>query len=69
MEKTFEENLKELEEVVNGLESSELTLDEALEKFKRGVELTKKCSQKLEEAENKIKILINGKEEDFEIEE
>lgn len=69
MEKTFEENLKELEQVVNNLESSELTLDEALEKFKRGVELTKKCTKKLEEAENKIKILINGKEEDFEIEE
>lgn len=69
MEKTFEENLKELEEVVNSLESSDLTLDNALEKFKKGVELTKKCTNKLDEAERKIKILIDGKEEDFEGEE
>ena len=68
MEKTFEENLKELENVVQSLESQDLTLDGALEKFKRGIELTKDCSKKLEDAENKIKILIDGKEEDFEVE-
>lgn len=68
MEKTFEENLKELENVVASLESSDLTLDEALDKFKKGIELTKNCSKKLEDAENKIKILIDGKEEDFEVE-
>ncbi len=68
MEKTFEENLKELENVVASLESSDLSLDEALDKFKKGIELTKNCSKKLEDAENKIKILIDGKEEDFEVE-
>ena len=73
MEKTFEENLELLESVVTSLENGNLKLDESLEKFKEGIELTNKCTKKLEDAEKQIKILIetdNGiKEEDFDSEE
>lgn len=69
MEKTFEENLKELETIVAELEKGELTLDESIAKFERGIEVSKECNSKLENAEKKINILLDGKEEKFEVEE
>ncbi|MEG0073323.1 MAG: exodeoxyribonuclease VII small subunit [Clostridia bacterium] len=73
MEKTFEENLEMLEEVVKSLENGDLKLDEALEKFKTGIELTKSCTKKLDDVEKQIKILVNEDnelvEENFELEE
>ena len=67
---SFENNLKELEMVVKTLESSDISLDEMLELFERGVALTKSCTQQLENAEQKITVLMknrNGEmtEEDF----
>ena len=49
MEK-FEELLKELEEIVDALEKGELTLDEAIKKYERGMFLAKQCSDKLQSA-------------------
>lgn len=69
MEKTFEENLKELETIVAELEKGELTLDESISKFERGIAVSKECNTKLENAEKKINILLDGKEEKFEVEE
>lgn len=69
MEKTFEENLKELETIVAELEKGELTLDESISKFERGIAVSKECNTKLENAEKKINILLEGKEEKFEVEE
>lgn len=69
MEKTFEENLKELETIVAELEKGELTLDESIAKFERGIEVSKECNSELENAEKKINILLDGKEEKFEVEE
>lgn len=73
MEKTFEENLEMLEDIVSSLENENLKLDEALEKFKLGIELTNKCTKKLDEAEKQIKILVESEkglsEKDFEVEE
>ena len=68
-EKTFEENLKELESIVTELEKGELTLEESIAKFERGIEVSKECNSKLENAEKKINILLDGKEEKFEVEE
>lgn len=71
--KTFEENLKELENIAYELERSDLTLDEAISNFEKGVKLSKECTKTLDEAEKKINILIENKngeveEEKFELE-
>ena len=52
--------MAELEEIVKRLEKGELTLDESISCFRRGVELTKYCSKKLDEAERSITMLIEG---------
>jgi len=54
----FEEALAKLEQVVRQLESGELTLDESLKLFESGIVLARICSQKLDEAEGKIQLLI-----------
>ncbi len=54
---SFEEALSELESLVVKLEQGELTLDESLKAFERGVELTRTCQQALREAELKIDML------------
>ncbi|MBI4583601.1 MAG: exodeoxyribonuclease VII small subunit [Planctomycetes bacterium] len=53
----FEEELKKLQEVVARLESSDLTLEEALEQFKSGCEAYQRCSQILRDARSRIEIL------------
>ena len=55
---TYEESMKELEQVVKDLESNELTLDESIDKFEKGMKLSKHCSELLEGAEKKITLLI-----------
>ncbi|QWB95541.1 exodeoxyribonuclease VII small subunit [Mycoplasmatota bacterium] len=55
MEKpTFESLLKELEQVVKDLESKDITLDESVKKYQRGIELSKTCYEMLEEAEKLV---------------
>ena len=56
--KKFEQAIAELEEVVGKLEKGELTLDESIDFFQKGVELSKYCSKRLDEAERKITLLI-----------
>jgi exodeoxyribonuclease VII small subunit len=55
---SFEAALKELEAIVKQLESGEAKLEESLQLFERGVRLSRFCSQKLEEAEKKIELLV-----------
>ncbi|MEG0138321.1 MAG: exodeoxyribonuclease VII small subunit [Clostridia bacterium] len=66
---TFEKSLEELENVVNELEIGNLDLEQAIEKFEKGIKLSKECSEKLDKAEKKINILVQGengfKEENF----
>ncbi len=57
---SFEKAIEELEEIVKKLEKGELTLDESIEFFQRGVELTKYCSKRLDEAERSITILVES---------
>ncbi len=57
---SFEKAIAELEEIVKKLEKGELTLDESIECFQRGVELTKYCSKRLDEAERSITMLLEG---------
>lgn len=56
----FEKNLKELEEVVKSLESGNVELDDMLSLFERGIKLTKSCTKLLDEAEQKINVLVKG---------
>lgn len=58
----FEKNLKELEGVVKELEGGDVTLDQMLELFEKGVKLTKQCTSALDAAEQKINILIKNRE-------
>ncbi len=67
-EKTFEEMIESLEKISSELENGNLTLDQAMKKFEEGMQLSKKCSEILDNAEKKIKILINDSEEDFDVE-
>lgn len=62
MENSFEQSMKELEQVVIELEKGDLTLDKAIEKFEKGIALSKECNSRLEEAEKKINILVGDKE-------
>ncbi len=54
---SFEQALAELETLVETMERGELSLDESLKSFERGVVLTRTCQQALTEAEQKIHIL------------
>lgn len=55
---SFEAALKELETIVKQMESGEAKLEESLQLFERGIKLSRYCSQKLEEAEKKIELLV-----------
>jgi exodeoxyribonuclease VII small subunit len=54
----FEKSLARLEEVVKRLESTDLSLDEAMKLFEEGVKLSRDCQKQLEEAEGRVEILL-----------
>lgn len=56
----FEQALAELESLVETMEQGELSLEESLKSFERGVLLTRTCQQALKEAEQKIQILTEN---------
>ena len=56
----FEQALSELNDIGTRLESGEAGLEESLELFKKGVDLTEKCNTLLDSAEQKIKVIENG---------
>ena len=57
--KDFESALAELEQVVKALEEGDLALERSLELFERGVQLSRYCHTRLEEAERRIEILTD----------
>ena len=61
----FERSLGELEELVEKMESGDLSLEDSLKHFERGVALTRACQQALSEAEQRVKVLVekDAKEE------
>jgi len=54
----FETSMRELEELVERLEQGDLSLEESLAAFERGVTLTRTCQSALKEAEQKVEILL-----------
>ena len=55
---TFEKAIKKLEQIVQELESGDQPLEKAMKRFEEGVQLSKYCSEKLDETEKKITILL-----------
>jgi exodeoxyribonuclease VII small subunit len=62
----FEASLKELEALVEKMEQGDLSLEQSLKDFERGVALTRACQQALQEAEQKVQ-LLSGKDEESEL--
>ncbi len=56
----FESALASLEELVDRLEGGELSLEEALASFERGVSLSRRCAEELERAERRVEVLVQG---------
>ncbi len=61
-EKSFEDAMKRLEKIVSDLETGDLPLEKSLEIFEEGMRLVRFCSKKLDEAEQKVNILIKDSE-------
>lgn len=55
----FEKSLAELEQLVEQMEQGDLSLEESLKQFERGIALTRACQQALQAAEQKVQILLN----------
>lgn len=53
-QKSYEQSMKRIEEIVEILESSELTIDESMKLYEEGVKLTAFCNKYLDNAEQKI---------------
>ena len=60
----FEAAIAELEALVEEMERGDISLEDSLKKFERGIELTRTCQQALQEAEQKIQMLIEKKQGD-----
>ena len=69
MEKNFEENISELEEIINTLESGNAPLDKCIELFENGVKLSNECLKMLNDAQKKIVLLTEKGEQKFDTKE
>ena len=70
-ELSFEDKIRELEEIVKELESGEVNLDDAIEKYTKAMKLAKECSDRLNAATEKVNKILkeNGELVDFNISE
>ncbi len=59
-QKKFEDELKELEAIVARIDSGELSLEESIEAFERGVGLVRMLNHKLDEIEKKVEVLVRN---------
>ncbi len=55
----FESSLNELEKLVDALENGDLSLEQSLQDFERGINLTRACQSALTDAQQKVQILLN----------
>ncbi len=67
---SFEDNLKELEEIVSKLEKGDVPLDDAINEFEKAMRLVKSCDDKLKDAQDTIAKIVNenGEIVDFNVE-
>lgn len=62
---TYENMITKLEEIVNVMDNEQLTLEESMKYYEEGIKLCNKLYKTLNDAEAKIKILVNNNEEEF----
>ena len=62
--KSFEESMKRLEEIVSQLEKGESGLDQSLKLFEEGTTLAGNCAQMLDQAEQKVRLLLGGESQE-----
>ena len=55
---TFEKSIRQLEEIVQELESGDLPLEKAMHRFEEGIGLSKQCAKMLDETEKRISVLV-----------
>ncbi len=63
----FEKAIQGLEKIVDGLESGELSLEDSIKAFEKGIELSRLCRKKLEKAEGRVKKLLEKSGGDFDL--
>lgn len=70
-EKKFEDKINELEEIIEILESGDVSLDESIKKYTEAMKLVKECDSELKNIETKVNKIVaeNGSLEDFEVKE
>ena len=61
--KTFEQLLKELQEIVNNLESGNLSLEESVEAYQKGMSISLECKKRLDQAKEVVVKKVTDKEE------
>ena len=62
-EKKFEEQIKELEEIINELETGEVDLDLSIEKYTKAMNLVKSCDEKLKKIDEQVSKLVTENNE------
>jgi exodeoxyribonuclease VII small subunit len=62
---SFEASYKELESIVQQLEAGDLPLEKSLELYEQGVRLWRECHKRLDEAERRVEILLEGNDGNF----
>jgi exodeoxyribonuclease VII small subunit len=65
----FENMMNKLEEIASVMDNEQLTLEQSMKYYEEGIKLCNKLYKSLNEAEGKIKVLMEGKEENFLLEE
>lgn len=60
--KTFEESIRRLEEIVRSMEKGDVALDESLKLFQEGTELVRSCGKLLDEAQMQVKLVMTAQD-------
>ena len=63
---TFEQSMNKLEQIVQELEAGDLPLEKAMTKFEEGIQLSKFCTEKLDETEKKVTLLMRDNHRNIE---
>lgn len=66
---TFEQAMSQLDDALKVLSQGDIALEQAVEQYKRGLDMANLCQKMLRDAESEIKILQDGIEKEFQIEE
>ena len=64
--RTLEESLAELQQIVERMESGEQSLETSLDDFERGINIVRECQRKLKDAEQRVRMLSAGTDEQTE---